>query len=84
VNPAHLYIGDRADNGRDMAIRKRCPGRKGETNGNVVLNEAIVRDIRRSYKPRVITRKMLAEKHSISTHSIENVLYDRTSWEGIE
>jgi predicted XRE-type DNA-binding protein len=47
VNPAHLYVGTRADNARDRALRKRGKEHRqyGEANDNAKLREADVRRI---------------------------------------
>ena len=44
VNPAHLFLGDRAANMRDMAEKKRSI--RHEKNPNAALTEALVREIR--------------------------------------
>ncbi len=44
INPAHLFLGTRADNVADMVAKNR--NQKGETNGRAVLTEAQVRIIK--------------------------------------
>lgn len=43
VNPEHLYLGDHADNMRDMAVRQRAA--KGSGNGNSKLSLEAVKKI---------------------------------------
>lgn len=47
VNPAHLFVGTRADNLRDM--REKGQGNHGERNGTARLTESGVQSIRRRY-----------------------------------
>ena len=51
VNPDHLFVGDRVDNMRDMIKKGRgkWPGKKGEKNGNSVLNSDDVVLIRQKH-----------------------------------
>ncbi len=44
VNPAHLFLGTRADNQRDMAKKGRAS--RGADRHNAVLNESLVRSLR--------------------------------------
>lgn len=48
-NPAHLFVGTRADNQRDMKEkgRARCVPHQGEQNSHHKLTDAIVREMRR-------------------------------------
>ena len=48
VNPAHLFVGTRLDNVRDMVMkgRGRYPGHPGERNGGAKLTEQSVSAIR--------------------------------------
>ncbi len=83
VNPTHLYIGDRKQNGRDMKKRGRAPRSTGESNGNAVLTEAVVRAVRCEYVPRKVTRVMLAEKYGININTIDNIIYRKSYWKGV-
>lgn len=49
VNPLHLFIGTHQDNVRDMVEKKRNKWtvRKGEAHHNAIINDEIVREIRR-------------------------------------
>lgn len=46
VNPAHLYVGDRADNARDCSVRGRTNKPRGETHWGAKLTAQQVREIR--------------------------------------
>lgn len=46
VNPAHLFLGDNADNVRDKVSKGRAKGLKGEAHPNSKLTESDVRMIR--------------------------------------
>lgn len=78
-NPDHLYVGDAKTNGRDSSIRNRYPDRKGEKHSLAVLNNANVIKIRNEFNPRIVTRKMLAERYSVSISTIKDVL-SRRHW----
>jgi|SRR5882672_6476060 len=46
VNPAHLFVGTNDDNVEDMMRKERQPRMRGERNGNAVLTDEIVREIK--------------------------------------
>lgn len=46
VNPQHLYLGSKLDNGRDTRVRKRYPNRKGEASSRAKLKTSDVLAIR--------------------------------------
>lgn len=52
---------------------------KGEEVGNSILKEADVLYIRQNYKPRILTRKSLAEMFGVKECTIKDVL-SRRSW----
>lgn len=56
--------------------------KKGELNGMAKLTEKNVIDIRNEYKPRIVTRKILAEKYNVKESTIKDVL-SRKSWKHI-
>jgi hypothetical protein len=47
VNPNHLYLGSKKENGRDSSVRKRYEHRRGESATRSKLTEAQVLEIRR-------------------------------------
>jgi len=52
-NPAHLFLGTKADNNQDKMLKGRhkpIPGWKGEENPNSKLTDLQVEEIRRRYK----------------------------------
>ena len=53
--------------------------KKGELNGFSILKEEQVLDIRATFKPRVNTRRMLAQKHGVTVSCIKDIL-SRKSW----
>lgn len=55
---------------------------KGSEIGNSILNEDIVRSIRKEYKPRIVTQRMLAKKHGVDWTTIKDVI-SRRSWKHI-
>jgi len=56
---------------------------KGEEIGNSILKENDVIYIRNNFKPRVITRKMLASKFNVSEGTIKDIL-SRRSWKHVK
>jgi hypothetical protein len=58
-NPGHLFLGTARDNAQD-AIRK---GRRANARPHRKLDEGQVREIRATYRPRVVTIAMLAERY---------------------
>lgn len=55
---------------------------KGEEVGTSILKENEVLAIRKEFKPRVVTRRVLAEKYNVSEATIKDILYRRT-WKHI-
>ena len=56
--------------------------KKGELNGMSKLTEADVLEIKKSFLPRKITRKILAEKYNVSEHCIKDIVTGK-SWNHI-
>lgn len=46
VNPEHLWVGTKADNNRDRALKCRSAHLRGSTNGNSKLSEKVARRIK--------------------------------------
>ena len=78
-NPAHLFDGTPAMNTADMQRKDRGPyglraSRPGVRNGNAKLSEFEVREIRRRFKPHVITQKMLAAEFGVSEGQVHRII----------
>jgi hypothetical protein len=82
VNPAHLFLGDHADNVRDMVSKCRHP--RGETHGKATVTDDVVREIRRLYKGRSVTTGIypLALRYGVSPGTISGIVQRRT-WKHI-
>lgn len=81
VNPAHLFVGTRADNMRDAAAKGRLPlamiEQSGEKNVNARLTADVVRAIRAD---RAAGMKLvpLAEKYGVGYSTVRDVVHGRT------
>ena len=77
VNPDHLYLGTHSDNMRDMYRRGRrvLPDTSGEKNGNALLTDADIREIRSLG----LTTRELAARFSISPVTVRHIL-NRKRW----
>jgi hypothetical protein len=84
VNPSHLFLGTRSENVLDMYNKGR--GRiytpSGEKHWNAKLTKENVLEIRRVYKKRVITAKMLAELYGVNESVIQRII-SRDLWKDI-
>lgn len=56
--------------------------KKGSLNGNALLNELQVIEIRNKYKPRIYTRIMLAIEYNVKESCIKDIV-NRNSWKHI-
>lgn len=85
VNPNHLLLGTQSENLIDMHKKKRWTSndRSGENNNSSKLTEDKVREIRKKYKPRIYTARMLAEEYNVSIPLIEKIL-SRKLWKEVE
>lgn len=77
VRPSHLWLGTRAENNRDMAIKGRAKGvphvrTAGERNPRHVLTDAQVRSIRTAKREGGST-KLLAEEYGVSRTVIKKI-----------
>ncbi len=89
VNPAHLWVGTKGDNNRDMIAKGRNwlqqkPERqvRGERQGSAKLTEAAVRDIRMLASQGCSLRE-LATKYGVSDTTI-NTVVARKWWKHVE
>lgn len=72
VNPAHLFLGTRADNNHDMAAKGRV--RQGEQHPYARLTEDLVRKIRSAYIPRQYSYKRVAAQFGIPLTTVEETI----------
>lgn len=82
VNPSHLYVGTRADNAHDRAVRKRGKEQhqNGEQNDNAKLTEAQVRAIIVELQklPRR-SQTLIAEQYGVKQPQVSRIMR-RKSW----
>ncbi len=77
-NPKHLFAATKAENNTDRSKKGRTSRERiGEKNGNAKLTRIQVIAIRNEYKERNITQKRLADKCSISSCQIYNIVNNR-------
>lgn len=89
VNPAHLFLGSRADNMRDAASKGRLSPqahperqRRGENHPNALLNDAVVRSIRR-LRSKGQSYSEIANRHSIPKSLVAQVAARKT-WRHVQ
>lgn len=93
VNPAHLFLGTRADNNadRDSKGRQARGGRhgfalhpetiaRGERASKAKLTEDQVREIRERYASGTVTTRSLGEEYGVSHTSIRFVIRRKSWW----
>lgn len=77
VQPAHLILGTKADNSRDMTDRERqC---RGEKFSSSKLTDSAVREIRELYASGTVLQRDLAQRFEISQTTISTVVA-RKAW----
>lgn len=87
VNPDHLFLGTHQDNIRDMATKGRGGKTRGEATNTAQLTEAIILEIRHSYKMNVSiygchTISKLAEYFGVPSSTIRKIV-TRNTWKHI-
>jgi len=89
VNPAHLFLGTRADNNRDMCAKgrhaKKKPGsqRRGAEHHAAKMTPDTVREMRREYAAGGISYSMLAQKYGLALGSTYRIV-NREVWKHVE
>lgn len=74
-NPSHLYLGDHAQNMRDMVERKRREGRAaGHENGRAKLTQAQADAIRAVYAAGGVSQQKLADMYGVSQHAVSKIV----------
>lgn len=81
VNPAHLFLGTKADNNTDRAKKGRNADQRGEKNTNAILIADQVISIRRRNSEGV-TQRRLAIEHGVCFQAINDIVR-RKSWKHI-
>lgn len=77
---ARTGVGDRHGS-RTHPDRYKGPNNpaRGEHNGHALLTQPQVAEIRRQYRPHVVTMQMLADKYGVAKRTIQHIVY-RTTW----
>ena len=84
VNPDHLYIGDHAQNMRDVKERGRSVGKlAGTKNPHSTLDDTKVREIRSRYQSGRFTQKQLSQEYGVAQTAISTIVR-RQSWKHIK
>jgi hypothetical protein len=73
-NPAHLELGTHLDNNRDREMRGRGRRISGAAHARAVLNEEIVREIKRRIA-RGVGIKKISEEMGIARHHVSNIAH---------
>lgn len=79
VNPDHLYLGDHAQNMRDMADADRVYRKSGTKNHNAKLTESAVREIRSS----TMSGRALSAIYGVSATAI-NLARSGETWSHVQ
>ena len=82
VNPRHFFLGKHVDNNRDREMKGRGNHPRGENN-HAKLTQKQVEEIRKTYKPWVVTEKILSRKYGVGLTTINSILHHR-KWKHIE
>lgn len=73
-NPKHLYIGDHAQNMRDMVERQRRKGIGiGAANGRAKLNQKQANEIRNVYAAGIVQQD-IADAYGVSQNAISKII----------
>jgi len=77
VNPAHLFLGTKADNNADMRAKGRHA--KGEKVSGAKLTEIQVREIRQRYAAGGVSQQRLADEYGVNNSLICTII-SRRRW----
>ena len=77
ANPAHMKLGNHADNMADMAAKGRAPSRPGELNHRAKINNKQAEEIR-WIGSKGIHYTEIARLYAVSRHCIRDILNGRT------
>ncbi len=78
VNPAHLFLGTRADNSEDAVVKGRMARQIGERNSRAKLTEDDVREIVRLRKTG-LTQQAIADLYNVSQVRVSSIMLGK-SW----
>lgn len=73
-NPSHLYLGDHAQNMRDMVERQRFRGLPGAKNGRAKITQEQADAIRTRYAAGGVSQQSLADEHGISQNAVSKIV----------
>lgn len=79
VNPYHLFLGTPKENTADLIRKGRRQDQLGESNPFSVLNEELVREIRRLYENGLCGQRELSRRYGVSRGTIQAVVH-RITW----
>ena len=77
-NPAHLFLGTRTDNHKDMMHKGRNKPAPIKNKYRAVLTDEQVKAIRQDYRPRVVSQRALAHKYGVTQANIYYILAGKT------
>ena len=78
-NPAHLFLGTRADNNTDKAQKGRSFHPSGEKHGRSALTDVMVLEIRRLYAGGSVLQRELSATYGVSQQQISFIV-NRRAW----
>lgn len=79
VNPRHLWLGTKSENGIDRAEKGRNADQAGEKNNGAILTTEQVIEIRARHAAGGITQTQLAREHGVQTGTINQIIL-RKNW----
>jgi hypothetical protein len=77
-NPKHLYLGNHAQNMRDMVARNRRKGvGRGEKNGRAKLTQEQANEIRAAYAGGARSQQSIADQYGISQFAVSQIIANK-------